>query len=267
MECSYCKHTFKSKWSLKTHQNTTKYCLAIQNKNNTLFTCTFCDVSVSTKQRLNTHMSTCSANSDKVKKIIDDKNKTIQKLQEQVSTLQAELSIYKKMSESATACVEEIAKQPKITNTQNNISNKWINVGPLALFEDKNEQQRVGAMLKESFSDDHYNAGQKGLARWTHENLLKDKTGTLLYKCTNTALDVYKYMDSWKNIRKDVRANQLTEILGDQIKPVTKERMTQMVDNFGTDGWDVCYANAQELNDVKENNGVFRQELRSLTSR
>ena len=55
--------------------------------------------------------------------------------------------------------------------------------------------------------------------------------------------------------------------MGDQIKPVTKERMTQMADNFGTDGWDVCYANAQELNDVKENNGVFRQELRSLTSR
>lgn len=29
-----------------------------------------------------------------------------------------------------------------------------------------------------------------------------------------------------------------------------------MTDDFGTDGWDVCYANAQELNDVKENNTV-----------
>lgn len=40
------KQAFKNKWILK-HS---KHCLKIQNKNNNVFSCTFCNTSVSTKQ-------------------------------------------------------------------------------------------------------------------------------------------------------------------------------------------------------------------------
>ena len=60
MKCTYCENFFNSKYSLKVHQETAKYCLQLQGKNSKkTFTCIDCNACLSTSQRLRTHHSKC----------------------------------------------------------------------------------------------------------------------------------------------------------------------------------------------------------------
>ncbi len=51
MNCEFCKNKFVAKTSLIHHQKTAKYCLKLQGKNNTLYTCEYCNKKLSTKNR------------------------------------------------------------------------------------------------------------------------------------------------------------------------------------------------------------------------
>jgi hypothetical protein len=200
-------------------------------------------------------MSTCSANSDKVKKIIESKNKTIQ-------ILQAELAIYKKMSESATTCIEEIAKQPKITN----ISNKWINVMPFNLLNDEKAQEKLIGMFENHYGEDHFFQGQAGIARLAHKHLLKDVNGYTIYKCTDSR-DSFKYKNNNGDICKDVKAKQLAQLLGDSVKPFAKSMLGDLSDCANSDELLVVITNFHEINNMEKDSGKFRAELRCLTSK
>ena len=57
MEWQYCKKTLKNKSSLNYHQKTAKYCLKIQCKESTIYTCKDCDKNLSTKQHYTIHIS------------------------------------------------------------------------------------------------------------------------------------------------------------------------------------------------------------------
>ena len=58
--CEFCNSEFKSKYTLKTHMTTAKYCLSFQeNKVNIpIFKCDLCDKSLTSKSRLIYHMNT-----------------------------------------------------------------------------------------------------------------------------------------------------------------------------------------------------------------
>ena len=59
--CEYCNKKLKSKYSLKKHQNTAKYCLEKQNKKlHTDFKCKACNTMFTQKINLQTHLVKCS---------------------------------------------------------------------------------------------------------------------------------------------------------------------------------------------------------------
>lgn len=57
MNCEYCKKTFSNKGNLQKHQNTTKFCLKLQQA--TKFICLSCQKELSTKQWLLNHYLSC----------------------------------------------------------------------------------------------------------------------------------------------------------------------------------------------------------------
>ena len=57
--CKFCNSTFSNKHTLKTHQNTTKYCLKLQNKNAPVLNCDGCGKTFSHLHHLNRHIKTC----------------------------------------------------------------------------------------------------------------------------------------------------------------------------------------------------------------
>ena len=60
MNCTFCNNKFSSKSALHHHQKSAKYCIKIQGKNLTMFTCNYCKKTLSTKQNLNVHMNNCT---------------------------------------------------------------------------------------------------------------------------------------------------------------------------------------------------------------
>jgi hypothetical protein len=247
------------------HQKRAKYCIKIQEdlgniKPSDMKQCTYC-LKIMSSHNYSRHLINCSIRKDNIiKKFQDDilsKNIIIEKIT-------SELEIYKNLNKISTECIQELAKQPNITNIQNN---KWINVAPFSLLSDEKEQDKLGLLLEEKFNDDHFNSGQKGLARWAHKHLLTDDKGNILYKCTNSSLDVFKYKNEHGDICKDIQAKKLSILLGEKVKPLTKRKIASMTENFGSDEWDICYENAQELNHIAENNSSFRKEIRCLTSK
>ena len=77
MECAFCKNTLSNKWSLKTHQQTSKKCLKLQNKqisDELKYECLYCDKYFTIKQQYTIHLNSCYFNSDKFRKLLDDKN-------------------------------------------------------------------------------------------------------------------------------------------------------------------------------------------------
>jgi hypothetical protein len=84
MECDFCKKKFKNKYSLSTHQTTTKSCLLIQGKMQDeeilKYKCNFCDKKFSLNQSLEKHENICKAKKQEEQEIISQQLKEYKKL-------------------------------------------------------------------------------------------------------------------------------------------------------------------------------------------
>ena len=74
MICQFCNKEFSSKISLYQHQQKAKYCLTLQGVTNLNYKCDYCEKSLSTRERLNTHIYVCK---NKQKKDEVDKENAI----------------------------------------------------------------------------------------------------------------------------------------------------------------------------------------------
>lgn len=234
MICEYCNNKFANKCNLLKHQNKTKYCIKIQknkkeiNKDNIIL---------------------------KLKNQIKEKDLLI-------SRLDTELSIYKKITDKSQNCIEEIAKQPKnmmMTTIKNNM---LMNMTPLDL-----KNNNFTDVIKNQFTKDYMLDGQKGVAKFAYDKLLKDKEGNLKYMCTDPARQIYKFKTNEGEIEKDVRAKKLTNIIIDNLVKQSRDIITENISN--TDDGEIFFIytnNFQYINEMKTDNGEFRHELASLVS-
>jgi hypothetical protein len=170
--CQFCSKEFKTKYVLYNHQAQAKYCLKIQESQNskvlsTLETCIHCNKNFSTAS-FNRHKSTCK--------------KTKQFFTEEITKLKTEQEIYKNIAERAQATIEEIAKKPTYhqkTSTKNIQNNIIANLTPLDLSEN-----RV-ALIAEKYTKSDFYQGQKGVAQIVHKHLLTDMSGKSQIVCTD----------------------------------------------------------------------------------
>ena len=59
MICQFCNKEFSSKITLYQHQQKAKYCLTLQGVTNSNYQCDYCEKSLSTRERLITHINIC----------------------------------------------------------------------------------------------------------------------------------------------------------------------------------------------------------------
>ena len=188
--CNFCSRKFKTSSLLTRHKNTAKYCLKIQKNeeetNNN--TCKDCNKHFSSKQVLVSHLSICK---DKFLNIISDKDKTIKELQqllkekdEYIVKLEAKIEIY----ETDHDTIKEIAKQPKTQNNTINNNNKVLILSPFNLT-----QSDINAIVDDKFTTEHFLNGQKGVANFTSNNILKDVEGNPTYICTDASRKIFNF--------------------------------------------------------------------------
>ena len=261
LECEYCKKTYSTKSNLNNHQKTAKYCLKIQSElglNNKdtkkSYLCPYCNKNFSSNQRLNYHLETCV---DKYETIINEN----QNLKERIIELETENRMLREQSERSINAVEEIAKQPRVATTNNN-HNKIMITTPVDL-----SQPTVQLAIQNGFSDEYLVQGQKGVARFAVENILKDEQGKLKYVCTDAARQIFQYKNKDGSMQKDVRATKLTRaLLEGELKSTTHKMACEKMKDGTAEEFNLYTDQYYEIKELETDNSNFSKELTSLTA-
>ena len=196
LTCQFCSKEFKTKYYLSSHQKEAKYCLKIQESQNSekiivsLVTCKFCDKNFSSSS-FNRHDSTCKK---KNQFLLNQKDQEISKLKdEKVEIYKASAEHAQAVAERAQSTIKEIAKQPTYQkNSTKNIQNNLMisSLTPLDL-----SQARVDSIIDEKYTKNDFYEGQKGAAQVVYKYLSTDSNGKSQIVCTDTERGTFHHID------------------------------------------------------------------------
>ena len=184
LTCQFCSNEFKTKYLLNNHQKQAKYCLKIQESQNSeeiitsFITCKYCNKNFSTGN-FSRHDSSCKK---KIKSLTEEISKLKDEKIEIAKMKDEKIEIYKNLAERSQTTIEEIAKKPiyhQKTSTKNIQNNIIANLTPLDLSQD-----RV-ALIAEKYTKSDFYQGQKGVAQVVHQHLLTDMSGKSQIVCTD----------------------------------------------------------------------------------
>jgi len=279
--CKYCKKNFTSLGNLTKHQKTTKYCLKIQQEQNCTnldeltHKCIYCKKEI-TKYHLERHMESCllkyqhiiDSVEEKFKNSLENTKESLnksysenQKLKERIIELETENRMLREQSDRSTTTVEEIAKQPRVNTTNNNHNKIMINT-PVNL-----SQQAIQEAIEQGFSDEYLIQGQKGVARFAVDNILKDEQGRLMYICTDPSRQIFQFKNKDGTIQKDVRATKLTKaLLKGEIKSASHKMACDKMKDASAEEFNMYTDHYYEIRDLETDNSNFSKELTSLTT-
>ena len=283
MECKFCKKQLSTVGNLNYHIKNNKNCLEIQknqdqNDNNNLVSCDFCKKSFSNKT-LKVHLKSCKNKIIKQKddiieemkkekddiivekdNLLKEKDDIIEEMKNRILKLETENDIYKNDHDF----VKNLASQPKITTNNNNNKIKVMNN-----FFDNPE--KVKQLVNDKLTQNHICDGQKGVAQFAYDTLLKDEDGNINYFCTDPSRSIFKFQNSDGETEKDVKAMKLTNMLLDaglkhKTGTIAPTLWTKKDGSLDSDKFQIFSPSTNEIILMQSDNSVFRNELACLTS-
>jgi len=242
-DCDHCLKIYSSKYNLKKHR----------------LLCSVKKVDDANKERdfLIEERDNANKERDDANKELEKKDKEILKLKNYIIKLETENKIYTKDNE----LIKELAKKPQ------QINNKIMNISSLNL-----DEKHVRNLIDTLFDHNYAIEGQKGVAKFAMDNLLKDSDDNINYICTDPSRQTFKYKDEKTGeLKRDIKAKKLTKTL---LKCGIKHKNNSATKNWYTkdDGkiddtkFNLIYKKAFEINNLDEDNKIFCQELSSRTS-
>jgi len=211
----------------------------------------------------------------KIEKLEKENERKIEKLEKEneklkneleICGLRKELEIKDKLYKDEHNTIKKIALQPR-TNTNNNTNNTNNIIGNLNL----SDTERIKGIIEREFTTDDILDGQKGLANFAFQKILKDENGNLVYACVDSSRKMFKFKDVNGNVIKDINTQKLTEafVLCD-ISNITNAKSQEFWANEdGTQNhhkYNVISNPAAEIMNLKYNNITFREQLVNLTT-
>jgi DNA repair exonuclease SbcCD ATPase subunit len=159
---------------------------------------------------------------------------------------------------------DAVISSKKPTNTTNN---NIVVANTLNL----NDTERFKAIIEEKLTKNVVCNGQRGLAKFAVENLLKDSEGKLMYKCVDPSRHNFEFTNSDGIVEKDVKAIKLKRALieGDVIvkaKNAGNELWTREDGSMDNDRYTASSGQVMEIMTVDRDDTKFRTELSALTS-
>ena len=282
MECEFCNNSFSNISNLRYHKKTNKKCQIIQKQKKDVeiesFNCLFCNKTF-TKQTIKIHNKICkkklntelrqllsentelrqllSGKDEENKRLLNEKDEEIKKLQMRIIELETENKIYLQDRE----VVQKMAMQPKTTNTNNKIK--------INNFFDNPE--RIKQMIDEKLNKDYVSDGQRGVAQFAYDTLLKDVDGNKNYICSDPSRHIFKFQNSEGNIEKDIKAVKLTNMLIDagiasKSGSIAPSLWTENDGSLNVNKFQAYGPYTSQISTMQLDNSVFRNELACLTS-
>jgi hypothetical protein len=166
-----------------------------------------------------------------------------------------ELEIENKLLARNRDIVEGLASQPKTTT--NKTTNKVSILAPLDL-----SSERLKDLVEANFTNAHLLEGQKGVARFTVEHVIKDEDGKLRYICTDPARHTFRFKEGDTEI-KDVRGKRLSTALAPPVMDKTGRLGMQAIKE-NPELFCVYSDSQQSIRDMRDDDAEFRGELASM---
>lgn len=224
--CQFCEKTFSSKSNMTNHQNTAKFCINLQNKDEyKFFECPHCDKKFTSHYRQLEHA--CEKNKkkrdelqiieqkrkDEETKIIEDCEKRFhEKYQEKLKDKDEYIAKLEARIDKFEKTIADIALQPKTTNTTTNTNNS-TNMTIMNRF-DINDTKQIGEVIQKYLTKDVIARGQEGIAVMLSEHLLKGPNGESLYDCTDVSRQSFEFINADGNVETDPKATKLIRSIG-----------------------------------------------------
>jgi hypothetical protein len=131
-------------------------------------------------------------------------------------------------------------------------------------FEDK-------ILLENALSNynlEYFLDGQKGIARFVVDTILRDEENNFKYLCTDLGRSVFKYKDKLGNIQKDYKAQKLTNYLveggiKDKVHDIS-EKWISKDEKVNKNKLELALEKNNEVNEIDKNNNIFKKELASM---
>jgi hypothetical protein len=250
---------FSTKGVLNTHQKSAKYCLVLQNASTkgVVYNCEHCSNNYTQKIALDRHLLKC------VNKMTKEKDNIIEK--QKVELFQKDQQIKELQDKIENIALQAVKKPTSVhNNTTTNTNNTVMMMKPF----DMNDKEVISKAVSDSFNQNHLLCGQKGVAKFAAEYLLKDENGDPKYICTDPSRQVYKFKTPSGEIEKDLKANKLTIALMDanmigKSHSITMEKVRERPTDMN-----VFWLYTENFNEIKkmlDDNTEFRGELANLT--
>ena len=201
MECEYCKKTLSTLSNLNYHKKTNKRCFSIRKQQELEYSKIILNELNDLKKELHDKEAVIKQN----EAVIKQKDEIIKQKDEIIK----ELAI-KSVSAPKTTKTTVI----KNNNTTTNNNTKYEFLAPFDLTS-----EYIRKKVNESFTEEYFLKGQRGVASFTYDNLIKDESnGKQKYYCTDLSRKVFVYSNyNTGKIMKDYKSNNLTKLIAGDI--------------------------------------------------
>ena len=189
--CIFCQSTFKDKYKLQRHIQTSKKCL--DNRPTTTYNCIWCSQSFILKDDLNKHYKKCECDKEQIHSelitknnyMIEEKNKQLEEKDKMIKDLQDKLYA--------------LANTSKTTTVNNgNTYNVTLKCGkPLVL-----SKKRFLSLLKRTCNEIYVKQGETGLAKWFMKYACRNNEDEISIQCTDLRRGVLKFINKEGGIKQ-----------------------------------------------------------------
>ena len=127
----------------------------------------------------------------------------------------------------------EASNKPTTTNNNNTINNSIRNHLSPTFTIDKLEDKKLEETMREHYTEFDYFCGQRGLATFLVERVIRTPDEKMMICCTDTSRKKFKILDMNGNLKEDIQARVLCEKIKAPTSIVTKEmyeKITNRID-------------------------------------
>jgi hypothetical protein len=197
--CMFCQATFKDKYSLQRHIQTSKKCL--ENRPKTTYNCIWCNQTFIFKDDLNKHYKKCEC--DKEQLHIDLINKHNYTIEEKNNQLEEKDKIIKDLQDKLFS----LANKTTINNTTKNYTVNLTCAKPFIL-----SRKRIVNLLKTTCNEKYMLQGEIGTAKWFMDHACRNDAGLVALQTTDRRRKTLKYIDKREDT-KQITGNNLQKYM------------------------------------------------------